>query len=122
MIFLSSCLPKEKINKDIQIILKYAYSYETDLTNETYTVIYDNKPPTKIKFRLSKDERESAIEQYYNLKLNLLPQKNDFTNECEPFPSGTVFLIIKDKNKSQDIKIGKLAVIAEVLFFLKFHM
>lgn len=107
IIFFPSCSLEERINKDIQILLKYADAYEINLINETYTVFYENKPPTKIKFKLSKNEKEKITEQYYNLKLNLIPQEIDFTNNCQPSQSGVVFLFIKNKTKFQNIKIGR---------------
>ena len=106
IILFTSCWTEEKMNIDIQIIIKYADAIEIDLINEIYTVFYDSKPPAKIKFRLTKNELENIIEQYYDLNLNSLPQKSNLTNKCDPFPSGVVFLTIKDKTKFQEIRIG----------------
>lgn len=106
LIFFLACSPNVKMNKNIGIIIRYAHSNEINLINETFTIFYDSKPPTIIKFELSKNEKESIIGKYYDLKLHLLPSKSDYTNECQPSQSGDVLLLIKDNTKFQEIKTG----------------
>lgn len=97
--------------KPLKIIIKSDLSYKYDLSNETYTVFYTNKPPQEIRFHLSDLEKKEIYEKYYSLRLDKI-KKTGLVNDdilvkdkCEEMPKNKTVLHVQSREKNQEIKI-----------------
>jgi hypothetical protein len=95
----------------IEVVIKSDISYKYDLSNDLYTVFYNNKTPTEIHFHLTDMEIKEITRKYYSLKLNELSKIDNITgniyikDKCMTMPKDRTILQVQTKGKKQEIQI-----------------
>lgn len=105
----SSCASNYAVHDtNFELVIEVPNSYKYDLKNNIFTIFYVDKSPEEVKFQLSKEEKNSLQEKYYEFRLNKLAENIDIEGTCMIMPLLYTNIIIKrDNNIIQKIKIDR---------------
>jgi hypothetical protein len=102
---------KEGVDRSLHLEIQYVQSYKVDLTKGIYTVLFMNKPPLHIYFKLSDAERTGIIDKYYSLSIDKLNEVDQITgnvyieDNCQTMPKTYTFLTVRGDSIYQQIQI-----------------